>query len=104
MHVGNNEIAIFEFPEPFAPARWYSTEKVKLIGVTDRISADPEKTNAITTETIRGKTGIYYFDYLKDLSDPNAIVQKTLEENNFKKVEVINFRNIGQMSYYVKQL
>lgn len=98
-----NEIAIFEFPDPFAPVRWYSTGKTPIIGATDRISVDPEKTKAITSNAIKNKTGIYYFDYLKDLSDPDSIVQKTLEENNFKKIEVTNFRNIGQMSYYVKQ-
>ncbi len=101
--VNTGEVAIFEFPEPFAPARWYSSGKILMVGVTDRISADPEKTRVRTQNAIADRKGVYYFDYLKDLSDPGGIVQLILDENSFIKTEVYNFRNMGQMSYYVKQ-
>lgn len=101
-NIQKNEIAVFEFPEPFAPFRFYNNLGIKSYGLTDRVFADPVKTSQKTQETIKNKTGIFYFDYLRDLSDPKKIVEKTILDNGFKRSNVYNFSNIGQISYFSK--
>jgi len=98
----SDEIVIFEFPEPFAPYRWYSKNLVQVKGITNSISVDPEKTSEITSKAIETKSGIYYFEYLRELSDPKDIVRKTLVEKGFIKKDVYNFQGVGFIEYYVK--
>lgn len=94
------EIAIFENPEPFAPYRWYWDGKVESNGATDSIAADLVKTEAHTKNLVNGKTGVYYFEYLKDLEDPTGIVQKTLIVNNFKETGRVSFNGVGFIVHY----
>lgn len=99
-----DEIAIFEFPEPFAPYRWYSKGKVEAVGVTNSISADRLKTAEKTSQTVDGKYGVYYFEYLRDLSDPQRVVEQALRDGGFKAVDVFDyFPGVGQITYWVKK-
>ncbi|OGM28835.1 hypothetical protein A2962_05135 [Candidatus Woesebacteria bacterium RIFCSPLOWO2_01_FULL_39_61] len=98
----NDEVAIFEYPEPFTPYRWYATGKVLSQGVTDSISANREKTYEKTQKTIRDRNGVYYFEYLSDISDPNKFVEEVLIKDGFIILEVYNFIGVGQVFYWVK--
>jgi len=97
----DNEISIFNYPEPFAPYRWYAT-KVRGVGVADSISVHKEKTETLTKLAIKDKKGIYYFEYLWQLSDPNRVVEETLKFQGFKQKEVYNFNGVGLVSYWQK--
>lgn len=96
------EIAIFDYPQPITPYSWYENGSVPSFGVTDSVSADIVKTREITESRIVDIRGIYYFEYLRDLSDPNKAVEKTLKENGFKIAEIKNFVGVGQVFYYTK--
>ena len=97
------DIVIFEYPEPFAPYRWYMEGKVAAVGVTDSISADPVKTSQKTKEVVSGKTGVFYFEYLRDLSDPHRAVEKTLQDEGFKVDKIYSgFQGVGQIYYWSK--
>ena len=94
------DIVVFEFHEPFAPYRWYSKGKIDSIGATDSYFAQKSKTDQKLETALQGKTGVYYFEYLRDLSDPNRVVEQKLESDGFYKGEVYNdFHNIGQVTY-----
>ena len=98
------EIALFEFPQPFAPYDWYSTEAIEAQGATDSISANKEKTVEKTKKAIQNKKGVYYFEYLGDLSDPDRYVELGLFEAGFTKGEVFDlFPGVGQITYYKSQ-
>ncbi len=98
------DIVIFEFPEPFAPYRWYEGGIVESMGVTDSISANRNKTINKTKKAIKQKSGIYYFEYLRDLSDPNRYVEKAISEEEFKPIYVYDyFPGVGQITYYLRQ-
>ena len=98
-----DEIALFEYPEPFTPWRWYARGKVGAFGATDEISADGPKTKERTKDLTRKAKGIYYFEYLRDLSDPQRVVEKTLVEEGFTVKEIFDyFPGVGQVTYYVK--
>lgn len=99
-NVKPGEIVIFENPEPFAPYRWYWDGKIASEGAINSIAIDPVKTKAITEKLINGKSGVYYFEYLKDLEDPNGIVLKTLSENSFVETDRVSFNGVGFIIHY----
>ena len=46
---------------------------------------------------------IYYFEYLRDLSDPERVVEATLREEGYKIKEVYDFfPGVGQIFYWTK--
>ncbi len=97
------DIVVFDYPEPFVPYRWYARNKVTALGVADSISVNPALTSKKTKEAIKGKNGIYYFEYLVDLTDPGRIVEKTLGEEGFKVSKVYgDFVGVGQIKYFVR--
>lgn len=98
-----DDLVVFEFREEFAPYRFYQTGKIDSIGATDSYFADKEKTQKRLEGKLEGKNGVYYFEYLRDLSDPNRFVEQKLQADGFKKDRVFNdFYNIGQISYWKK--
>lgn len=96
-----DEIVIFDYPEPFTPYRWYADKAIGY-GATDGISANKGATYHKTEDLIESKTGLYHFEYLRDLSDPNRYVEEALIMKNFRKQEVFNFVGVGQVSYWTK--
>jgi len=99
-NIDAGEIVIFEYPEPFAPYRWYEKFPGRSFGATDSISANKIQTKEKLTNLIDSKTGLYYFNYLQDLSDPQNIVKNTLSEKGFQDVDIINFYGVGQIYHY----
>lgn len=99
-----NELVVFDFIEPLAPYRWYSRQTVEVIGATDSYSADPVKTPQKLEPALEGKTRIYHFEYLRDLTDPGKIVEQKLLNEGFSKIETINdFNNIGQLTIWIRE-
>ena len=100
----NSDIVIFDYPEPFAPYRWYAKGKVKAIGVTDSIVANAGKTTEITENAIKDRNGVYYFEYLRDLSDPKQVVEKALDDRGFTIETIYDFfPGVGQIKYWVRK-
>lgn len=98
---GENDLIVFEFHEPFAPYRFYSSNKIDAIGATDYYFADKIKTEQKLKLNLEGKNGVYYFEYLRDLSDPQRFVEQTIGAEGFKKGKIFNnFYNIGQVSFW----
>ncbi len=102
-HAKENEMALFEFPEPFAPYEWYMTDKVEAKGATDSINANEDQTKEKTRDLIKDKEGIYYFEYLRDLSDPGKAVEQVLAAEGFIQDSAVNFVGVGQVHYYKRQ-
>lgn len=97
------DLALFEFPEPFAPYRWYSRGEVEGFGATDALLADDEKTRVRLESRLATLTGdIYHFAYLRDLTDPNKYVESHIQELGYKKTESTSFIGVGEISKYVK--
>lgn len=100
----NSDIVIFEYPEPFAPYRWYAKGKVEAMGVTGSIVANTRKTTEITENAIKDRNGIYYFEYLRDLSDPKQVVEKALDNRGFTIENIYDFfPGVGQIKYWVRK-
>lgn len=96
------DVAIFEYPRPFTPYRWYSSGLVESYGITDAVASDMSKTKQKTEKAISGRRGVYYFEYLADLSDPGRVAVEVLKDKGFQVREVYNFEGVGQVFYYTK--
>ena len=104
MQAEKDDIVLFEFPEPFAPYRWYQKGKLKALGATDSISANKGATENKLNNTIADVERIYHFEYLRDLSDPNNIVINYLQDNGFEKSKIYNqFVGVGSISLWSKE-
>ena len=102
--IADNEIVVFSYPEPFAPYRWYEKKEYLSFGAADSIKADPILSTQKTNDLIKSKNGIYYFEYLNDLSDPTRIVMNVIVENGFTEKEVIgDFNGVGVIYHFVRE-
>jgi uncharacterized membrane protein len=95
-------IALFSFPEPFAPYQWYSKGVVDAAGGTNSISAG-KKTTEKTLKLIENKQRIFYFEYLREVSDSEGLVRKAISESGFIETEKTSeFIGIGAITIYEK--
>ena len=98
-----NAIVLFEFSAPPAPYQWYSKKIVEAQGATDAVSADGQKTKAKTLELVKEKNSIYLFDYLRDLSDPQRVVEASLKEAGYdENPAYYNFVGVGKIVKWLK--
>ena len=97
------EVVIFDFPEPIAPYKWYEKGIVPAYGATDSILASVATFNK-TKELVKDLEGVYYFEYLYDLTDPNRYVEKSLLDSEFIAADQFSqFSGIGSIIYYKRQ-
>jgi hypothetical protein len=96
------DVVIFAYPRQFTPFRWYASGTTESYGVTDAVASDANKTKQKTQKAIMGKNGVYYFEYLADLSDPEDVIIDVLEKDGFSVKEIYNFQGVGQVYYYQK--
>jgi mannosyltransferase len=98
-----DEVVVFEFTQPFAAYLWYEKGNVEAVGVTDSISAHRTKTQEITRSVVQEKDGVYYFEYLQNISDPENYVRDVLSNEGFVvEKEYGQFWGVGKITYYSK--
>ncbi|AKM83677.1 hypothetical protein A2422_02265 [Candidatus Woesebacteria bacterium RIFOXYC1_FULL_31_51] len=98
-----NEAIVLNYPEPFAPYKWYSTKGNKVISAADSISVNSELTKTKVSKLLQNYKGLYYFNYLEDLTDPNQIVRKELSGYGYKKSKTFSFNSVGEVEYLIKE-
>ena len=96
----DGDIVLFTNPEPFAPYQWYSSRSILSFGATDSISANKVETLERTSLLVENASGIYYFEYLNDLHDPNSYVLEAISGSVFEKASVSDFVGVGHVYYY----
>lgn len=99
-NIKEDELALFEFPEPFAPFRWYANS-VSSAGGLSSLKAD-DKTPERVLEILKNKNGVWYFVYLKDLTDPENLLYRTVTENGFREYSTKGFPGVGNVIYLKK--
>lgn len=78
---GKDAQVIFAWPEPFPPYKWYG-------GPENRFVENPSE--------------IFFFEYLQELSDPQGLIRKRIEEKGFKEYNVYNFNGVGLIYHFKK--
>ncbi len=98
------QIALFAFPQPFAPYQWYSKNKIYAYGVAKNFVVT-DADIVIVRKLIQQRNHIYLFQYLTQLSDPQNKLPKILEEEGFVLTDTHDFPGVGFIyEYYKKSL
>jgi len=90
---------VFSFAHPFAPWQFYAQEDFKTFSSGVYYFSDLKN----PAETFKGLSDYSYvlvFDYLRDLTDPNDLILKTVRDLGFKEVGVLDYPNIGFVRIY----
>lgn len=96
----NEDLVIFAWPEPMPPFKWYGKNK-QAMGVIEKFPATDEQLQK-SLKVAEGKKGIYFFEYLQPLADPEKLIQKHLSSSGFKLKQTFDFSGVGFVYHYVK--
>ena len=92
-------LAIMVFDEPFAPWRWYQPESVPTLVVSSSELNEANELNALL-RVVNDYRYVLVFDYLRDLSDPNNLLEPAIESFGFQGIGVFDYPNIGFVRIY----
>ncbi len=86
-----NSIVVFAFPDQFASWKWYNRETHFPTASTGVfvLSADPAAIDRLRLKNLADAQYILVFDYLRDLTDPNHLIEKDLERFGYQEVDRI---------------
>jgi len=90
----DNSISIVNFPDVFAPLKFYASG---VYFYPDQISLGkmrPDLDQSLPL-VLKGKTSIFVFDYLSDLSDKKRSILRWLKEAGFKQLATRNVNGVG---------
>jgi hypothetical protein len=80
-------VALFAFPEAFAPWRWYDDGSYPVITTGVLTTDSSENLNAL--KKVTDYQTVLVFDYLRDLTDPQHKIDAQLQEYGYKEVNQI---------------
>lgn len=84
----------------FAPYTYYSNNLDKVSPGLWKIPAKSEE----DVKEIPNVKEIYLFEYLVDITDPDRLLQKSLEKSGFKESQVFNFNGVGFVRHFILEL
>jgi uncharacterized membrane protein len=94
-------VAVFAFPEAFAPWRWYNQGFLPTYA-----------TKTLTMDTFTDEVGfkklseydtIMIFDYLRDLSDPHRVIDQKVQQMGYVEVRRVVRPNIGYVIIFQRK-
>ena len=94
-------IAVFSFPESFAPWRWYGSDGIATLGIGSLGSLESAEIRDLL-KPIADYTYVISFDYLTDLTDPQKRMHDEILKYGFVEAELYDYPNIGYIRTYVR--
>ncbi len=94
-------LAVFAFPEPFAPWQWYNQRQIQSIGVAPNLIVTKNNIDQFAHQFL-SYNRLFYFHYLTDLTDPEKIVPEYLQNLGFIESKKNDFPGVGFVSTYEK--
>lgn len=94
-------VAVFAFPEPFAPWRWYDDGEYPVIA-TGQLHVDQVPDLAEVLKPVTEYDYVVTFDYLSDLSDPERKVSQVLRNLGYAEVELRSWPGVGFVRVWSK--
>lgn len=95
-------IAVFAFPEPFAPWRWYDTASFPTLS-TGTLHISQVENLREKLKDITHYEYIVVFDYLSDLTDPKRELLKEIEAYGYVPIDLLEYPNLGFVRIYAKK-
>jgi len=101
--IGQDEIVLFSYPDPFTPFRWYWGEKGSAFGAFEGLDSTEDQTRIRTGELVSDKAGVYYFEYLSDITDPKGVVEARIAKEMRLVGENRDFAGVGGIYYWRRE-
>lgn len=95
---GTSAIAVFAFPESFAPWRWYADGSVGSLA-SSRLRID-DVSQLQSFSMFSGYNRIFVFDYLRDLTDPHRKIEEWMSLSGNRQIGLIDGGNVGFVRVY----
>lgn len=97
----SDSLAVFGFDEPFAPWIWYDDGNYPTLATGVLVSSTLE---AVTTQlkVAHNYQYVLVFDYLRDLSDPQGLIEASLTSLGFTEVDYLDTPQIGFVRVYAR--
>lgn len=92
---------VVKFSDKFAPFYWYS-ENLSVVGAVPTYPAKELEVKPILATSLASVHTVYLLDYLSALTDPNGVVDRSLENLGFAKLDTSNFEGVGFIHHYAK--
>ncbi|MDA1079295.1 MAG: hypothetical protein O2840_01235 [bacterium] len=89
-----DSLAVFIFPDPFAPWRWYADPRIETLTTKTVYVSESTELRDLLEPTL-DYNYVILFDYLQDLTDPNRLVQAELERFGFTETGSFSDANLG---------
>lgn len=95
-------LVLFESSGTLPPFDYYSKNSINAKGALKDFPAKEFEDLANLEEITKDSVDLYLVEYLVDISDPNRLVEKKLDELKFQRVETKDFKGVGFVHHYVK--
>lgn len=85
---------VFAFDDPFAPWNWYQTQAYPIITTGTQTLSE---SNELPTETFAqlNTSRVLVLDYLRDLTDPDRLIDQGLTQAGYVESDVLDYGQIG---------
>ncbi len=97
----SSSLALFAFPDAFAPWQWYTKNMVKSVGVAPTFVIDPMELKKFDPVISRADR-LFVYHYLMDLTDPYKYLPRYLRSLGFIEVKTRDFPGVGFITIYEK--
>ncbi len=95
-------IALFTFPEPYAPWRWYAQPEIKTLS-TGTLHVQGAGNLNQKLKPITAYSYVVVFDYLRDLSDPEDQILREVEAFGYETIDLLDYPGIGFVRIYARR-
>lgn len=95
-----DQTVLLENSGNLAPLQYYDGDQVNIIPALKKFPANTKQD--LEDLSFGNKKEVYLLDYLVDISDPQRLVARRLNELGFKKDYTYNFNGVGFIYHYTK--
>ena len=94
-------LALFVFPDSFAPYLWYQKNKIEGIGIAPKFRIEREDLERLE-QKITSHQKVYLFQYLTGLTDPDRQTWEFLEQKGYSETSIRDFPGVGFIYVFEK--
>lgn len=95
-------VILFESSGTLPPFDYYAKGSLNGKGALKDFPVKDESSVANLEDLIGNNKEVYLVDYLIQISDPNRLVAKRLEDSGYRKVDTKDFHGVGFVYHYVR--
>lgn len=97
-----NTAIIFAFDHAFSPWQWYVQEQFPVFA-TGTVPLQNTTQVQAKLDGVQQFENVIVFDYLRDLTDPQHLIDQELESEGYELLQVLDYPGIGFIRLYYKQ-